>query len=331
MDTNELQSAEEDMVVKALHGIDEEIFKGDEGTKEKPRYSEVEVSDLYTKVYHSAVPNRWWRSWERANPDKKQQMWDYLKSQIKSKKKTSSPGMMEAEGDVNPDRFKKWKAQVKRLYPRAVFAQDHTGRWYAKASGAVNDLKVGEYGRSIAPRIIDKETYLDLRKNKSTTVTENAEQLDAGDDVVITGRNNVYQGKTGYIVDFGQDKRFVIVQLHNHGRHSFHSSDVSRNEYADSEEEHDEWNDIKEAGETRHVLYLNGKAVSHYATPNEARQQAALVLKKFPNTQVDIRSAQTGLAEERVRLDARCWRGKKIGNPKTKLKGGVRVNNCVPK
>ena len=211
-----------------------------------------------------------------------------------------------------------------------------------------------------------------------------------------------------YIVDFGQDKRFVIVQLYNHGRHSFHSSDVSRNEYADSEEEHDEWNDmkeasdisgllaashlnkqfriqataddngkpfsksyrvkaqsarvakeklmrylttgdrvlsdvelgdaveitsgkIKEAGETRHVLYLNGKAAAHYATPQEAQRQADLVISKYPNTKVDIKPVQAGLAEERVRLDARCWRGKKIGNPKTKLKGGVRVNNCVPK
>jgi hypothetical protein len=35
--------------------------------------------------------------------------------------------------------------------------------------------------------------------------------------------------------------------------------------------------------------------------------------------------------EEKVRLDSKCWTGKKIGNPKTKLKGGVRVNNCVPK
>ena len=25
-----------------------------------------------------------------------------------------------------------------------------------------------------------------------------------------------------------------------------------------------------------------------------------------------------------------CWKGKKIGNPKTKMKGGKRVNNCVP-
>ena len=31
------------------------------------------------------------------------------------------------------------------------------------------------------------------------------------------------------------------------------------------------------------------------------------------------------------RLDPKCWTGKKIGNPKTKIKGGVRVNNCVPK
>ena len=31
------------------------------------------------------------------------------------------------------------------------------------------------------------------------------------------------------------------------------------------------------------------------------------------------------------RLDPKCWKGKKIGIPKTKVKGGVRVNNCVPK
>ena len=35
--------------------------------------------------------------------------------------------------------------------------------------------------------------------------------------------------------------------------------------------------------------------------------------------------------EEKVRLDPHCWDNKKIGNPKTKVKGGVRVNNCVPK
>ena len=34
--------------------------------------------------------------------------------------------------------------------------------------------------------------------------------------------------------------------------------------------------------------------------------------------------------EEKTRLDPACWTGKKIGTPKTKVKGGVRVNNCVP-
>ena len=33
----------------------------------------------------------------------------------------------------------------------------------------------------------------------------------------------------------------------------------------------------------------------------------------------------------KTRLDKKCWKGKKIGTPKTKVKGGVRVNNCVPK
>jgi hypothetical protein len=32
----------------------------------------------------------------------------------------------------------------------------------------------------------------------------------------------------------------------------------------------------------------------------------------------------------KTRLDPKCWTGKKIGNPATKVKGGVRVNNCVP-
>jgi hypothetical protein len=36
------------------------------------------------------------------------------------------------------------------------------------------------------------------------------------------------------------------------------------------------------------------------------------------------------ITEEKTRLDPSCWDNKKIGNPKTKVKGGVRVNNCVP-
>jgi len=35
--------------------------------------------------------------------------------------------------------------------------------------------------------------------------------------------------------------------------------------------------------------------------------------------------------EEKTRLDPKCWDDKKIGKPATKMKNGVRVNNCVPK
>ena len=36
-----------------------------------------------------------------------------------------------------------------------------------------------------------------------------------------------------------QDKRFVVVDLYNHGRHSFHSSDVSANDYDNDEHDDD--------------------------------------------------------------------------------------------
>tara|TARA_R110000868_G_scaffold87897_1_gene245438 strand:- start:428 stop:2584 length:2157 start_codon:yes stop_codon:yes gene_type:complete len=63
-----------------------------------------------------------------------------------------------------------------------------------------------------------------------------AEELNIGDPVKITG-NVEFKGATGEIDDFGTGNRFVIVNLYNHGRHSFHSSDVSFNEYAGSDDE----------------------------------------------------------------------------------------------
>ena len=42
-------------------------------------------------------------------------------------------------------------------------------------------------------------------------------------------------------------------------------------------------------------------------------------------------SSDEEVDEEKQRLDPKCWDGYKIGNPKTKMKGGKRVNNCVPK
>lgn len=54
-------------------------------------------------------------------------------------------------------------------------------------------------------------------------------------------------------------------------------------------------------------------------------------MSSFNNRYNTLLESLKYLNEEKVRLDRKCWKGKKIGNPKTKMKGGVRVNNCVPK
>lgn len=69
-------------------------------------------------------------------------------------------------------------------------------------------------------------------------VNENAETLNIGDPVIIVGRGIEFEGKTGDIADFGKDKRFVVVNLYNHGKHSFHSSDVEYNDYDGEDDYH---------------------------------------------------------------------------------------------
>jgi hypothetical protein len=58
------------------------------------------------------------------------------------------------------------------------------------------------------------------------------------------------------------------------------------------------------------------------------------VLSIFPKVMSRLRKGfdpeVKDIDEETTRLDPKCWTGKKIGTPKTKMKGGVRVNNCVP-
>lgn len=66
------------------------------------------------------------------------------------------------------------------------------------------------------------------------------DELNIGDDVFITG-NVQFSGATGRVVDFGRDKNFVVVDLYNHGKRSFHASNVEFNDYAGSEEEENDW------------------------------------------------------------------------------------------
>jgi hypothetical protein len=94
----------------------------------------------------------------------------------------------------------------------------------------------------------DKSEY-HFGKAARQGVAENAEDLHIGDPVIITGNGIKFEGATGEIVDFGRDNRFVVVNLYNHGRHSFHSSDVGFNEYAGSDDEEARMYDAGEFGD----------------------------------------------------------------------------------
>jgi hypothetical protein len=87
---------------------------------------------------------------------------------------------------------------------------------------------------------------------------------------------------------------------------------------------------------TPYSVYIKGKKWKDFATDDHAQAVANKLKAKFradgrdPET---ITIAPTNMSEAqatKTRLDPKCWSGKKIGTPKTKVKGGVRVNNCVP-
>jgi hypothetical protein len=98
------------------------------------------------------------------------------------------------------------------------------------------------------------------KKNEDVAegVMYGAENLNVGDDVIVSGDVNL-NGATGVIDSFGQDKRFVVVDLYNHGRHSFHSSDVSANDH--DNDEHDD--DMAEGEQQKGADYRDPKEVDY--------------------------------------------------------------------
>ena len=66
--------------------------------------------------------------------------------------------------------------------------------------------------------------------------------------------------------------------------------------------------------------------LSLMAEAGSSAQQAAkaIAMKKAH------KKPKTEAKATKTRLDPKCWTGKHIGTPATKVKGGVRVNNCVP-
>jgi hypothetical protein len=134
--------------------------------------------------------------------------------------------------------------------PIQELSSDALDRYKVKAKKSADDLtSQGKYRQAndrtmnvmkATGKQIDN-TVTNIRKalNRESTnqgMAEDAEQLNVGDDVIITG-DVQFNGATGVIDSFGRDHRFVVVNLYNHGRHSFHSSDVSFNDYADSDDE----------------------------------------------------------------------------------------------
>ena len=89
------------------------------------------------------------------------------------------------------------------------------------------------------------------------------DQLHVGDPVEIVG-DVEFSGATGEIVDFGQHSNFVIVNLYNHGVHSFHSANVEYNQYADDE-------DADEYGEYEHDEVDEGDTYAQGGTSTYAQ------------------------------------------------------------
>ena len=72
-------------------------------------------------------------------------------------------------------------------------------------------------------------------------------------------------------------------------------------------------------------LKIREQGVAEASGP--AQQAAiAIAMKKAGKKPRSVDEAEA----VKQRLDPKCWKGKHIGTPKTKVKGGVRVNNCVP-
>jgi len=123
---------------------------------------------------------------------------------------------------------------ISQLYPNAT-NPDKVKQVLDKRIGNVaeqaNPVTSKEKATTVSP-VLGKDPK--QHPYKGRLVGESAEELHIGDPVIITGNVN-YKGKTGDVVSFGKDGKFVVVDLYNYGKHSFHSSDVSYNDYADED------------------------------------------------------------------------------------------------
>ena len=152
-------------------------------------------------------------------------------------------------------------------------------------------------GKPVKPPPKNPQNDYFARRKKERDMAEGvmygAENLHVGDDVIISGDVNL-KGATGVIDSFGQDNRFVVVNLYNHGKHSFHSSDVSANDH--DNDEHDDLDETRRGqvpmtlkpGETDNLApedIPGFRKLPAYKQGQQAQQQAGQTpIQKSPYT-----------------------------------------------
>jgi len=191
---------------------------------------------------------QWQQGWREANEE------EHKVRNTKSSNDTviRASGSKQEYGD-----YKQWNNAAKQQGYDVYAKGAADGKYVAKVKlpGAVFTEIVGEFDKSSGSGYLYtkskmNEVFAD-QQQENFGDGRTADELNIGDDVIIAGAVQ-FQGATGIIDSFGRDKRFVVVNLYNHGKHSFHSSDVEGNEYADSDEEEAELNRY---GERDHGLF----------------------------------------------------------------------------
>jgi hypothetical protein len=159
-----------------------------------------------------------------------------------------------AEGSVGSDPYQDYREKkIAQRIAKGV-QQGDARRFDADLIRGTSNIAKSAYFPEPKPMVKKLEKPLD-EQGVAEGLTENAQDLHIGDPVIITGNGIEFEGATGEIIDFGSDHRFVVVNLYNHGRHSFHSSDVSFNEYAGSDDEEARAYDAGEFGDDPRDMY----------------------------------------------------------------------------
>jgi hypothetical protein len=205
------------------------------------------------------------------NTDVEYRLWYAITTQANAatrkadKKQGVSEGMMDNPGEQDSPVA---QAIIRRiLLQRTDLLAKHGPEKVGQAVDEVADFvgDVDEIGSSdVSGWVRHVEQMLG---NMGEGVAEGTDTLNVGDDVIITGAVK-YKGATGVVDSVGRDGNFIVVDLYNHGKQSFQSTDVSYNDYAGSEAEETEMQQ-RGLGESTPRSAL-GKAISSVKIISEA-------------------------------------------------------------